>query len=593
MKRALFFCFLQVFSLSLFAEREAQCSCDAEQEVQCSCDAEQEVQCSCDAEQEAQCPCDQEPLPNKSFPVIGVEIDGILLVGCEESVESRGVEPFKGLQCKDLVLPGKEYPLYCSLYPFLGKKGLSKEDLLEIKKEIILYYRDNCRPVVTVEIPKQDITDGVLQILVTEGRLGKFCAVCNEWFCDERILSYMCLCPGDVIDADILLNDVAWANRNPFRATDVVFTPGECEGTTDIELRTRDRFPLRAFVGGDNQGTSTLGNTRLFAGFQWGNFFNLDDVFSYQYTTTTHWRRLHAHSLQYYSPLPWRHEFTAFGGYAKVKVPIPGSLQLKGESIQGSGRYTIPFKPLYGPTAHNFTFGFDFKNTNNNLLFLGENLIPTVTSTINLFQLVAAYDHFIMCDRTEWAFFIELFGSPGKWLPDQSNSDYEKLRPHARNRYVYGRVEGRFVYHDIGGYSVALQARGQGSHETLLPSEQYGLGGAETVRGYDERTFLADSAFNFNAELRSRALKVFCGGKRLCNLNDELIFLAFIDYGIGKNWHSSNGDKKSDWLLGIGPGLRYAINPYLSFRFDWGIKLHRTQFDRDWSKFHLGLIAGY
>ena len=553
-----------------------------------------DVLAGCEDSVESSCLEDCVPGAEENSPIsIPVQVKGILLVGCEDAVETGAVEPFNGMRCKDLVLPGREYTLFCSLKKFLDKDSLTKDDLLNIKREIILYYQDHCRPVIAVEIPKQDITDGVLQVIVTESCVGCFRVVCNEWFCDERILSYMTLCPGDVIDANILLNDVAWANRNPFRATDVVFTPGECEGTTDIELRTQDRLPIRPYVGGDNQGTRVIGNTRLFAGFQWGNFFGLDDIFSYQYTTTTHPKRLQAHSMQYYTPLPWKHEFIAFGGYAKVKTRIPGNMQLKGESLQASARYDIPYQPLYGPFSQDFIFGFDFKNTNNNLLFLGENIPPVVSGSLNLFQLVFAYNTFIMCERTEWAFVGEVFWSPGKWLPNQTNSDYEDLRPHARNKYVYGRTEGRVVYHDTRGLSYAAQIRGQASSETLLPSEQYGLGGADTVRGYDERAFIADNAVNANVEIRSNAIKVLCGKNKLADLNDELIFLVFLDYGLGNNWHRSNGDKKTDWLLGVGPGLRYAINPYISFRCDWGIKLHRIQNDRDWSKFHLGFQAGY
>ncbi len=47
-------------------------------------------------------------------------------------------------------------------------------------------------------------------------------------------------------------------------------------------------------------------------------------------------------------------------------------------------------------------------------------------------------------------------------------------------------------------------------------------------------------------------------------------------------------------MLGVGPGLRYVINPYLSLRFDYGFQLLTTGFGTgEHSRGHVGLVISY
>ncbi|QVL55217.1 MAG: hypothetical protein KFB95_07850 [Simkaniaceae bacterium] len=85
-------------------------------------------------------------------------------------------------------------------------------------------------------------------------------------------------------------------NRNPFRRTDIIYSQEDVAGATNIELYTVDRFPLRVYAGIDNTGNDLTGNNRLFAGLNWGNVFGTDQCFSYQYTTSSDFKRLQAHT---------------------------------------------------------------------------------------------------------------------------------------------------------------------------------------------------------------------------------------------------------------------------------------------------------
>ena len=75
---------------------------------------------------------------------------------------------------------------------------------------------------------------------------------------------------------------------------------------------------------------------------------------------------------------------------------------------------------------------------------------------------------------------------------------------------------------------------------------------------------------------------------------DELILLAFMDYGWGYNYHAFDGITKTARLWSIGPGLRYNINPYANIRVDYGFKLHPVTFDDDkLGKWHVAATISY
>ena len=60
--------------------------------------------------------------------------------------------------------------------PYLGEP-ISLLRLNELVRDVIIFYRTNDQPVVDVSIPEQDVTDGVVQIVVTEGRIAGKAAV--------------------------------------------------------------------------------------------------------------------------------------------------------------------------------------------------------------------------------------------------------------------------------------------------------------------------------------------------------------------------------------------------------------------------------
>lgn len=203
---------------------------------------------------------------------------GLIIIGNKDDLNPRGYENVHGVMSYHVDLPGGIVALKKSVRPYYNAP-LNSETISAIKRRVIEYYRNNGRPIVAVSVVQQDITDGVLQLMVTEGKLGKITCKGNQWFKETRLIDAIQLESGENIASDLLDQNLYWLNRNPFRQIDAIYTPGEEEGTTNIELICKDRFPLRIYAGIDNTGNDVTGNNRLFTGFNWGMFSKPTNVF--------------------------------------------------------------------------------------------------------------------------------------------------------------------------------------------------------------------------------------------------------------------------------------------------------------------------
>ena len=534
-------------------------------------------------------PADKARRQTSADTVVASRLAGIRFVSSVKEVRGGG---FKGQQAIDPGdVPFARNPDFAAVVqPFLGQP-VTIGSLDKLTSAVVQYYRAHDRPIVNVFAPEQNITNGYVQIVVAEGRVGEVQSKGANWFSNEDLREELRLRPGDAISGDVLRDDLDWMNRNPFHQSDIVFGPGESPGLTDITLKTADRFPARFFAGYDDAGNQFTGDYRYFAGFNYGDLFGLGQQLSYQFSTAEDTNQFTAHSGSWVIPLPWRHVLTLYGSYGQSSANVPGTggmFHSTGTSWQTSLRYEVP---LRAPTnvTHSLVAGFDFKESNNNLAFGG---VPVLSNTpADVAQLVVGYQASENDRYGSTSGSIMGYLSPGGLTSADSTAAYQTQRFGAKPYYEYGQVNLQRVTKLPWNFTWTERGELQFSDQNLLPSEQLGLGGYDTVRGYDEREVNGDSGFLISSEL---ALPPVSLGNLvgLAQASDQFQLLGFIDYG-GTGLHSpgpSDVNPNSN-LLGIGPGIRYAISPYMSFRFDYGFQLIKTGFDSRYdSRGHIGLV---
>lgn len=471
---------------------------------------------------------------------------------------------------------------------------LSESEISCIKKEVLAYYQMNDRCAMTVIAPCQDLTAGVLTLIVIESRLGAVRVTGNEHFSNQRFCKALSVQPNEPISRKQVVKEVEWLNKNPFRMVDIVYAPGDSFGTTDIELVVNDRRTIRFYSGFDNTGNDTTGNNRLFAGFNWGDVFGLDHIFSYQFTTAPDYHRFWAHTGTYTIPLPWYHTLNFYGGYSKIhakftSLDAPSDIfSNPGTSWQVSTRYDITL-PLFTFALHELTLGYDFKNTNSNLFFGALPVNPNPTH-VNLGQFMASYNIGYESQTIYTSLEIEGFWSPGRWYPNQTDADYQELRSKAKNKYFYSRSSFTFLWDFTKLFTFFSALRGQVANRNLLPSEEFGVGGYDTVRGYKEREVNGDDAFVMNLEIQTRP-RDWCECRS--KWYNDLILLAFFDYGMAIKNQTSFKAQKTFYLYSIGPGLKYQVFPYLNARLFWGVQIKDLGFGGPSQRLHFQFIGSF
>ncbi|MBD6620168.1 ShlB/FhaC/HecB family hemolysin secretion/activation protein [Komarekiella sp. 'clone 1'] len=108
---------------------------------------------------------------------------------------------------------------------------------------------------------------------------------------------------------------------------------------------------------------------------------------------------------------------------------------------------------------------------------------------------------------------------------------------------------------------------------TLVPFEQFSVGGIESVRGYRQDFLLADNGVFASAEIQVPILRA--GG--------TLQVIPFADFGIG--WNSGTENPDSNTVASVGLGLQWRGGERFTARVDWGIPLVDVDSDgRTWQE---------
>jgi hemolysin activation/secretion protein len=542
-------------------------------------------------------PADNSTAPNQSQQAGGdpnqlliPRLKALVFVPTPRTV-SQGLVHAQGIEFKDVVTPAPNR-FHAVVAPYLGGK-VTRGRLNSLLQAIILFYRQHDRPVVDVVVPAQDITNGVLQIVILEARVGKVVATGNRWFSNEEITDGVYIHPDGSIDSRALQGDLDFLNQNPFRTTELIYRPGEKLGQTDLDLQTKDRFPFRVYTGYEDSGDVETGQDRYLAGFNYGDLFGLGQQLNYQYTTSGNGDSLRAHSGSYVVPLPWGHTLTFFGSYVDTKGNIPPLIGIQGRSYQISGRYSVPL-PSFNVASVVFkesaAAGFDYKYNKDSLEFGNA---PAAGTLYDVDQFVLTYNGTETDSYGRTTLNENLYVSPGDWGGNNNDTAFSGVHGAATSGYVYNTLVAERLTKLPADWSLILRGTVQSSNSNLSPSEQLGLGGYDTVRGYDEREVNTDDGFIFTTEVRTPTIGV---GDFLHYpwLKDQLQFLGFWDYGDGSNHILLPGEPQEIPLSSVGVGLRYTINTYLSIRYDYAFQLLRTGFDNDHgSRSDIGIVLSY
>jgi hemolysin activation/secretion protein len=454
--------------------------------------------------------------------------------------------------------------------------------LNELVRDVILFYRAYDRPVVDVSVPEQDITDGVIQVMVTEGRAAEVRVEGPCYFNPCVLARQLCISPGDPIYESMLLEDLRWLYRNPFRRVELELERGDERGETDVIFNVYDRLPARVYGGYEDTGTRFTGLERTFYGLNWYNALWRDDQFGYQYTTSSDFSKLRAHSAFYSTALLNRDILTLYGTYAEFRAPSATG-NTDGVTWQLLPRWYRELAP-WGDYEHAVEAGFDFKQTNTNLEFGG---FQVFANSADIAQFMVGYNGWGLDRWGGWFIGADTYYSPGGLGGRNNTPSFQSIRAFAPANYFYTRgfLERSFLL--PMNLQFVTRLTGQLASDNLLPTEQLGFGGYNSIRGYDLYSVVGDSGYFINCELQTRPVNLLTD-------DDQFMLLGFYDFGDAYNHTLLPGEDPSVDLNGVGCGLRYQLQPNLTLRTDYGWQISQLQFfPTPRERWHVGVVLSY
>lgn len=484
------------------------------------------------------------------------------------------------------------------LQSYIGKP-VSLGSLDQMVKDVIVAYREGDRPVVDVLIPEQDITSGVVQLVVIESELARIRVEGVDADTEEYIRSQMRVKKGEVIRASDVLRDLSWINRSPYRKIDMVYAPGYEFGTTDVILKSYQTRANWFYTGYEDSGTDYLGQDRIIFGFNMGDVFGPNKSLSYQYTGDLDFEHVRANSLVYTQALPWRHWMTVLASYVSIDsdlIPIaPGqNIDSNGDNVQLSGRYGIPLDGTSN-RQREMDFGFDWKSNGNDLEFIdfANSNFQISNARVEIFQFSLGYQETIQHAKGVSQFDIRGVFSPGDFNNQNSDAVFNSSRAGSSSDYFYAIASFEHQHRLRDDWSARFKVQAQESNGNLQASEQLGAGGYDTVRGFDQRVARGDHGAWGTFELYTPEISLARIGDWE-NETDSLRFLGFFDAANLGNEDLLPGEPSSYQIGSVGVGLRWNYSDWFKFRLDYGYPVFTENVIADESgRFHIGATATF
>jgi len=414
---------------------------------------------------------------------------------------------------------------------------------------------------VRVLIPEQDLVGGKIRMQVIEAKLRSVKIEGNKHFSDANIrYGLPSLKVGESPNTHRIGENVQLVNENPAKQERVVLQAADEEAKVDAVVKVEDEVPWRVSLFADNTGTPQTGRSRAGVGYQYANLANRDHVFTAQLITSpSQTNDVAIAGLGYHAPVyGWRGSFDVFAGYSDVNSGTVQDLF----AVSGSGtilgvRYNqvLPRIDIY---EQKLTLGWDYRKYRNSVVFIGttESLIPDITVR----PLSLAYSGRLSRVGSDLAAYVAF----SRNLPGGPNGDqdaFDLQRPEAKARYSIWRYGASYTQSLPADLLVRLVFDGQRANDPLVPAEQFGMGGASSVRGYYEREVANDNGRRVSLEGYSPDF-----GARMSSAWRARA-LVFADAAKGYDVEPIRVPDNS--LASVGLGLRVSRGKSLSLRLDW------------------------
>jgi len=445
-----------------------------------------------------------------------------------------------------------------AVYPHLGEKK-SIGDVELARKALEKAYHDAGYLTVFVDIPEQDVKEGIVRLKVTEGKVERLKVTGARYFSLGRIKAQTPdFAEGSVPYFPAVQKQVAEISRNPDRKVTPVLRPGRSPGKVEVELKVDDQLPLHGSVELNNYYSPNTTHTRMSASLRYDNLWQREHSLAVQFLTTPEKpSETKVLSGTYMMPLAGGDYLAAYAVKSDSDTAALGDVNVIGNGRIVGLRYIHPMGG-YAGFYHSLTAGWDYKKFGETVQQLGADSFNT---PITYQPFTLGYDATWQGEQRTTQLGVAFNFSVRGW--GNSEQEFADKRYNASPDYAYLRLDLKHTEKLPRGFSLYGRVSSQLAGSPLISNEQFSAGGSGSVRGYLESEVLGDVGVQGTIELRTPMLD-----KDVSALLGQTYALGFID-GAHLVVNDSLPSQQSHYTLtSAGLGLRMKVGKGFNLDLD-------------------------
>ncbi|MGD1865730.1 MAG: ShlB/FhaC/HecB family hemolysin secretion/activation protein [Phormidesmis sp.] len=479
--------------------------------------------------------------PEETFVLSGIELEGSTVFTTEDFAE---------------------------LFAQYTNRPITFDELLQLRSAVTQQYVDDGFITSGAFIPPQTLTGGVVTVQVIEGEIEEIEVVGTQRLNPNYIRSRLGLAAQPPINADKLLAGLQRLQLDPLIGTvSADLQAGVRPGTSILRVEVTEADSFEVSVSFNNSRSPNIGSLSREIDLVEGNLFGIGDRINLTYTNTDGRNTLDAIYDIPLSPYNTRLRLQAGIGESRVIGEPFDLLEISSDTFQYGIGVNQPL--IETPTEELSLNLFLLHRENQTSLGLTDigpfPLSPgsdrngeTRTTTLQFSQQwTKRSQQQVFAARSQFNLGLDILNA------SRSENAVDTPGTAPDSQFFSWRGQGQWV-RLLGKDSLFfLRSDLQLASDSLLSSEQFAIGGQQTVRGYRQDAILRDNGALISAEARFPIARFG---------EDSLVQITpFIDAGTAWNFDGSQSD--NNVLVGTGFGLLWEHNDNLSARLDWGIPL--------------------
>lgn len=428
-----------------------------------------------------------------------------------EALMPKVVAPELGVPCREIKTitingaPQLPSAARAAITEKFTNRCLNVGDIEAILAELTRYYIDRGFVTTRAYLPPQDLSQGLLEILIIEGVVDKV-LIQDGGAKSVSVGNVFPGVEGKLLNLRDLEQGIDQINRLRSNNARLDIQPGEKPGESVVVVHNQPKFPLHFFVSVDNQGSESTGRTQTGATISADNLLSLNEslVLTHRESTPGDKDRKFSNSDSLSLNIPFGYTTlslaTSRSRYvSEIRVPSGLNLIASGNSKNDSVRLDrVVFRDQSSRAA--LSAMVTTKESRN---FLDYQLLGVSSRNLTVFDIDGNYNTGLLGGvlTLDLGYARGLNGlgalnDPG-YLPKDS--------PHAQfGKIKYGLSFSR-PFRLLGrDASFSSQLSGQKAQDVLYGSEQITIGGLYSVRGFVRNTLAGDDGYYWRNELSVR-----------------------------------------------------------------------------------------